>query len=337
MKHIAVPHSRTAALLVCAAVLTASASLASTIEVKQDGTGNATTIQGGIALAVPGDTVLVHPGVYLEAVLLNKAIELRSVTGPGDTIIDAVGQGAPAVRIQGAVTTATVFEGFGVRRGTDISDAGGIAVVFCSPVVRNNIVSQNQSHGMSARGAGTPLFEGNFVTANQESGFHNWSSSGTIRNNQFVGNSTYGIELHNTFPPVIEGNLIARNRLGGIEGAIPNTQGTLEIRNNTIVRNRNGIHLSIYGETVTLRRNIVTSNLRQGIRAGDQEPTLPLLIENDVWNNHAGDYVGVTPGPSDISANPVFCAPGALDYRVWWRSPCVLGPGAWIGAFGPGC
>lgn len=334
------PSSRRAlrlASLVVVATALCGAVRASTVVVRQDGSGDATTIQGGIALASAGDTVLVHPGTYSEAVLLNKAIVVHSVSGPAVTIVDAIGQAASAVTITGPANSSTVFEGFGVTRGNETFDAGGIAVVFSSPVVRGNIVYQNASHGMSSRGAGTPLFEGNFVTANSGSGYMNWATRSTLRNNQFVSNTEFGIQLYNDFPVRIEGNLISRNRLGGIEGVIPSSSSLLAIENNTIVRNAFGINLDYFANQVTLRRNIVVSNLRSGIRSGDPYSLHPTLVENDVWNNHAGDYLGTPVGPSDISANPVFCAPGALDFHIWWRSPCVLGAGAWIGAYGPGC
>lgn len=64
--------------------------------IKQDGTGNYTTIQEGIIAATDTDTVLVYPGIYLENVdYLEKSITLASLyltTGNDDyvnqTIID---------------------------------------------------------------------------------------------------------------------------------------------------------------------------------------------------------------------------------------------------------
>lgn len=329
--------SRSVVLPLLTALALSSAVRASTIEVKQDGTGQATTIGAGVTLANAGDTVLVHPGVYPEAIVIAKNVVVRSVGGPQVTIVDASGTNHIAVTIQGTATPATLFEGFTVRGGSDSFEAGGISVVFCSPVVRGNVVQQNAGSGMSARGAGTPLFEDNLVAANSGSGFFNWSSRGTLRNNQFVSNAEFGIELYNDFPALIEGNLILRNRLGGIYGVIPQSANTLVIANNTIVRNALGVQLDYFADQVTLRRNIVVSNLRRGIRSGDPYARHPVLIENDVWNNHAGDYLGPLPGPTDVSANPIFCAPGRGDFHFWWGSPCVLGPTAWIGAYGPGC
>jgi hypothetical protein len=60
--------------------------------------GHAGTIQGGINLASPGDTVLVHPGTYTgsgnkDPDFGGKELVLRSEPGPEVTIIDCEGAG----------------------------------------------------------------------------------------------------------------------------------------------------------------------------------------------------------------------------------------------------
>ena len=49
----------------------------------------------------------------------------------------------------------------------------------------------------------------------------------------------------------------------------------------------------------------------------------PLLDFNDVWNNPGGDYVGVTPGVHDISADPLLVDPANGDYHLSNGSPCI--------------
>ncbi len=52
------------------------------------------TIQEAINAAVPGDTVLVDDGCYIERIdFLGKAITIESVNGPDFTIIDGNQQG----------------------------------------------------------------------------------------------------------------------------------------------------------------------------------------------------------------------------------------------------
>jgi predicted outer membrane repeat protein len=69
---------------------------ADTITVNWDGTGDYTTIQGGIEAAVDGDIVLVADGTYTgtgnrEIDFLGKAVTVRSQNGPDNCIIDCEG------------------------------------------------------------------------------------------------------------------------------------------------------------------------------------------------------------------------------------------------------
>jgi hypothetical protein len=311
---------------------------AGTIEVRQDGMGDSTTIQGGISVAQPGDLVLVHAGIYLEAVLVNKELVVSSVDGPYETIIDATGHFSSAVTLSGPLTSASSFEGFGVRRGTGSGiDAGGIMIEFCSPVVRQNVVYLNAGGGLSARGAGTPRFEANLVYRNTGTALLTWASRPALLRNSLVSNGGYGIQMFNDRPSEITSNLIARNLLGGIDGILPGSLSTLEITNNTIVRNGWGIRLDYFPAQITLRRNIVASNRGAGIHCANTSDPCPTLVENDAWHNAGGDYQDVDPGPNDFSLDPQFCDPGVLDYELRSLSPCSLGPNEHIGAYDIGC
>ena len=62
--------------------------------VKQDETGDFSSIsqaldQIGVSISyVPGDTILVYPGTYVNNLLIEKAIVLKSLEGPEVTILD---------------------------------------------------------------------------------------------------------------------------------------------------------------------------------------------------------------------------------------------------------
>jgi hypothetical protein len=75
--------------LLFTALLAGSAAAQTTIRVPAD----QPTIQAGIDAAIPGDTVLVAPGTYVERIsFLGKAITVQSETGPAGTVIDGNGR-----------------------------------------------------------------------------------------------------------------------------------------------------------------------------------------------------------------------------------------------------
>ena len=46
------------------------------------------------------------------------------------------------------------------------------------------------------------------------------------------------------------------------------------------------------------------------------------LYYNDVWNNFGGNYIGLTAGAHDISADPLFINSGS-DFHLSAGSPCI--------------
>ncbi len=113
-----------------------------TWHIKQDGTGNFTTIQEGINASVHSDTVLVYPGRYYENVNFNgKNITLASlelITGDetyiSNTVIDGNQQGS-CVRLDSEENGA-IIRGFTITNGSgsimygDIYRLGGGVLIF---------------------------------------------------------------------------------------------------------------------------------------------------------------------------------------------------------------
>lgn len=126
----------------------ASDTLAATWNVVPGGGGDATTIQGGIALASNGDVVLVAPGTYTGAGNVNvsfagKTITVASEAGAYSTIIDCQNT-AQGFLIENGEGASTVLQGFTIRNGYGIK--GG--AVYCdgtSPTIRYNVFSSNNA------------------------------------------------------------------------------------------------------------------------------------------------------------------------------------------------
>ncbi|NQT64852.1 MAG: T9SS type A sorting domain-containing protein [FCB group bacterium] len=123
-----------------------------TYHIKQDGTGNFTTIQAGIIASSNTDTVLVYPGIYLENVdYLEKSITLASLyltTGNEDyvdqTIIDG-NQSGSCVEIRNCNEAYNTLCGFTLRNGTGNQQSptaygivGGGVLIYDSHININN-------------------------------------------------------------------------------------------------------------------------------------------------------------------------------------------------------
>jgi hypothetical protein len=126
-------------------------SKATILTVKQDGTGNYTTIQSAINAASTGDTVLVWPDIYYENINYNsKRITVASLNlTTGDpayihsTIIDGNNNGS-CVMIDFVAAPAASLVGFSIINGSGhlINNYGGGIYVYESHLtVRNCIIS----------------------------------------------------------------------------------------------------------------------------------------------------------------------------------------------------
>jgi hypothetical protein len=112
---------------------------ANTLNVRQDGLGNYTTIQAAINASVNGDVVLVHPGTYLENIdFIGKNITVASLKFTtddpvfiGTTIIDGQRLGS-CVKAMSGETSARIV-GFSITNGSGVhyfyaDEGGGILV-----------------------------------------------------------------------------------------------------------------------------------------------------------------------------------------------------------------
>ncbi len=129
------------------------------IEIKQDGTGNFTTIQEGIDTAAIGDTVLVYSGTYYENLnMTGKNITLASLemtTGDpqyiASTIID--GQRQESCIILHNIDIGVTIRGFTIQNGygtfLSANDGGGIQIqcVENGLIMNCNLINNIASKG----------------------------------------------------------------------------------------------------------------------------------------------------------------------------------------------
>ncbi|MDO9578200.1 MAG: FlgD immunoglobulin-like domain containing protein [Candidatus Cloacimonadales bacterium] len=170
--------------------------LQSTIwHIKQDGTGDFTTIQAGIDVSANSDTVLVYPGTYYEnLVILEKYITLGSLyltTGNESHISQTILDGnytSSVIRIEDSPFLYNVtISGFVIQNGSGYqynapyqpNSVGGGLYVSESNIILNKIIIQNNK--CTIAGGGIALLNSNLFI-----------SGSTIRFNQCI-NSAGGL------------------------------------------------------------------------------------------------------------------------------------------------
>ncbi len=212
--------------------------------------GDAPTIQAGINLAVPPDTVLVAPGVYPEHIQLRSSVAVIGADAR-TTIIDGGGVPIDVVRsvsvhhvmlrgftIQGAISGGGLPGGAGVfinfpEATVLIQDViatrndFGIAIfngyTHGGPNITDCRMAANNFYGLSDPGNG--LVSGCMIYENHVAGIFQWgnSTSPQIIGNTIWGNPGHGYWYWNDFAPLVRDNIFALNGGYGIREHAPGT------------------------------------------------------------------------------------------------------------------
>jgi len=309
-----------------------------------------------------GDSVLVRPGTYFEAVSFpGKNVVLRSLAGPATTIIDATGRNSSAVLMDNVGTGASL-EGFTVRKGTGTTygaylfAGGGVHVregVGDGPRVEDNWITQNAARyggGIFTAGgarlnrnrifANEALFDGGGVLTSCNQGFTN---NVIISENEVFGNRSTldfaggGLSICGFCHSVITRNVIACNEAAdGGGGYICGSDLGVVLEGNTVFANWGregigGIHFSVapFNPAVEVGKNAIVYNFGGGIYCGSS----PVAFEcNDVHGNNpdyspgdCGEPIGTN---GNLSVDPMFgavagCPPAPGDLCLATGSPLL--------------
>jgi uncharacterized repeat protein (TIGR01451 family) len=221
------------------------------------------TIQAAIDAAAPGDTVSVSPGVYDEMIDNgSKAITIESTGGAAVTTIDG-GSLGPVVILTANSGGSPVLNGFTIQKGRSLGDGGGVITSGGSPVIENNVITNNVAcdggAGMVVGYGSAATISDNVISNNTQcfgysggvggGGIALLYGSGSVQilgnrivNNSFAGASGGGISLFGGASPTISANLISGNAAGGDGGGIwIVNDATPTIENNLIVGNSAGL------------------------------------------------------------------------------------------------
>jgi hypothetical protein len=341
-------------LALVAALLWLCAAEAATIAVP----GDASTIARGLALARPGDIVLVACGTYREHDLVVPAgISLWSgAMQPGCVVIDAAGAGRVLV-CEGVDSTSAIV-GFTLTGGRALGegDAGRGGAVLCrnaSPRLSKCVLQGNNSReggAIAVVGSGRPVLSGCRLAGNEAQnagGAVVWRNvrGGRLEDCELLDNTagSAGGALYAVDADLeIRDCLVAGNTAGvaGAALAFDNTQARLA--GCTLTGNRTdadgGVVLAI-NATAQFDRCLIAFNGADEMAADG--PAIPQFLRCNLFGNRGPDWADPLASQAGSNGNltqdPLFCDRARNDYRLRPESPCLLESSEPIGAFGRGC
>ncbi len=247
--------------------------------------------QDGIDVAVNGDVVIVHPGIYYENIdFSGKAVVVRSLSGPFSCIIDAGGNGS-VVTLDSGEGSGSVLRGFTLSNGS--AQAGG--GIYCgdntSPLIYDCIVNQNAAvfgGGIFAGYGASPVIRSCNIAVNQAD---NYGGGICLEGS--------GVQTNPAGRPVITGCTISYNQcVNGSGGGVYSANNAAlsivssEIQYNGAGDKAGGVYCSSH--TVTIRTSWINDNHAQNGGAVYAEQTGFLeMINCEITDNTAlGNYGG---------------------------------------------
>ncbi|MFH1278830.1 MAG: hypothetical protein ABIK65_10680 [Candidatus Eisenbacteria bacterium] len=296
--------------------------------------GDAATIQGGIDLALYGDTVTVAAGTYHEHdIIMKSGVYLRGATGdPADVIIDADSLGR--VLYFDLVDSNAVVEGLtltgGYLHGTSPSEGGGVSCYdsyprfFSCVITGNTAVCTSVSGDAYAYGGGVALI----------------NSSPRFTGCLIAGNNVYaGAAGHDAY--AFGGGV---STSGGIPEFVSCTSADNGGQAAGTYSEFQGSGLAVIDEAVcSVRNSIVAFNEGAEGLYQDMGSTAGIAC-TDIYGNSGGDWVGeIAPLDSvdgNFHADPLFCGAGgnpSRPYSLQAASPCATDSCGLIGADSVGC
>ena len=321
------------ALTLAGAGLAGSRLLAATgpIVVDSSGDGTVTTIAAAIEMASDGDTILVRPGTYTEAVVIDKDITLAG-DGPREDVVLTAPEGGPTIRIgqtsqidpyavlldESAATLSGLtlrgepsqvhivggapvieqlsFEGVGmpvpiVRALNGIPNAIVIAG-DSEAVVRNNVV--RRAGPVAVHGSAEPLVEGNMLSDGAMITVYSAGDGAVIRDNTISGALSIAIFAAGRGNYHVEGNIVTGAGGGGIVVGHHLTEGIDPVvQGNTIRGSRIGIQVGSAAAPYVAGNTIELNET--GLLTGSESAGL-VAEDNDFADNVVAIVIGRTDG-----------------------------------------
>lgn len=334
---------------------------ANVITVRQDGTGDYTTLSAAIGAAASGDVLEIGPGTWSEGASLAVTIPLSLVStdGAAATRLD----GGDTHRLLEVSTGPVSISGLTFQNGNAVVQ--GVAGALVASVGAHLTLEDCRFDGNDAQfggaiyvsdsntGVGTTLFARRcaftFNSAVQAGGAIAVVAGAvaTIEDGTFVDNTT-GIKGGAIWSYLsttdCSGSLFLRNRSGDVAGALYHDTGGGTIERNTFVDNDSPGPISGTVTIVDSPGSVIHRNVIVGEQSGYGlrlylSPT-SVHTCNVYWGNLQAPIGGDVLHGTEADTDPFFCDAGAEDFSLASNSPAAAANslcGDLVGAFPVGC
>lgn len=319
--------------------------------------GDSETIQGGITLAVNGDTIVVAPGTYSENIDFDgKAIYLTShhildqdTAHVSSTIISGTSLNSSTVSMTSCVDTNSVLNGFTITggRGTYVGQwngtaGGGVLLIGSGKITNNRIMGNHISGNMELDGGGVLIYTGASETGTNGVAIldNNYIAFNTLNGSDLVLGG--GISVGGRGSTLISNNVIANNSISASSIAVGGGLSLLNTTDVTVKQNRiilNSIEVDdpinvisggggvFLGEsTPNFYKNLIADNTAPaggGLLAwGDDEGFNFRLVNNTIADNVAtgkGGGLFLTNGHCTAINNIIWGNTATVDSGIYYR------------------
>jgi hypothetical protein len=344
-------------LLIFTVLLFPVAADADTWLVRQDGSGDAPTIQAGIDSASAGDVVLVGCGTYYEHdIHMKSGVHLRgeSLLEPCVTV-DAEWNGRAFYCVR--LDEMTKIEGLIITHGNGEGPqncfqpcGGGMYVQYSSLTIENCTFVDNRAWGVyydQGLGGGlvcldsSPRIVGCTFSDNSAGvggGMYCNESSPAIEDCIFADNGSTGLLSKASSLSLIRA-LFVRNHGDHTGGLVLSSPGSAIVNHCTFVANWSwaedagaGITLAFperFDELTIVNTIIAFSTEGRAVAVPYGDPSSIMFVSCNAYGNAGGDWVGEVAEHGfrncNFSSDPLFCDAAEDDYTLMDTSPCAPG------------
>jgi hypothetical protein len=205
------------------------------------------------------------------------------------TLTDAANLGNNSARVEIIVLgTLNVNGATFTSTGSSAGGWAGLRIETGGTLTATSAIIEEASSGIAANG--TVTVSGSTLRGNTN-GVQALGGTATVNTSLFTGNSY----------------------------AVYGQGGSITVDHSTLVQNTNGVYSTSSSGSLAVNNSIITNNSSYGLYKSSTAAAV--TNSNDcVWQNGSGDYVNVTSGSGNVSANPLFVASGS-NYRLTSNSP----------------